>query len=116
MEYQKIMEYAAHGLALPKDMLCFEALCRLKYEYEATGLDAEKVRLRKQQIRRAHAQYTEAYRGYLAGMQGYQENIRRSEMLQSQIVKEKDPAKKLALALECIGAMTGDGSFVRHAS
>lgn len=45
-----------------------------------------------------------------------QENIKRGQELTWQINDEPDPVRKLALALECIGCMTGDEGFARRNS
>ena len=120
MEYQKIVMLAAKGEPMPKegllpDFLAYASLKSLKYEYEVMGLEMEKVRLQKQKIKALHGQYMEAYQGYLAGMKEYQGNIQKAGALRTQIMKEPDQARKLQLALECIGVMTDDRNFVRYA-
>ena len=43
-----------------------------------------------------------------------QENIRHGQELRWKINAEQDPLRKLTLALDCIGCMTGDEGFRRR--
>lgn len=105
----------AHTLSLP-DMLCYEALCILKREYETAGLDMPETKRRKQKIKNAYQSYKEAYEAYLENMKGYQANIKRAGGLRNDILKgigKKADRELLLDACRCIGLMTGDESFWR---
>lgn len=120
MIYQQINRLVSREMKLPQclslpDILCYEALVKLKYEYEVMGLEAKAVKEKKQKVKKAYDQYQSAYHSYLNGMKEYQRNIKRSGRLRIEIIKEHDQTKKLKLALECIGAMTGDADFERLA-
>ena len=78
MTYAEIHTLAAHGDPLPPvqslpDRACYESLCCLKRLYELTGLDEKTVRVRKQDIRRAHEEAAQAFRQYMAVYRAYNE-------------------------------------------
>ena len=81
MTYTEIHTLAARGDPLPPfqpmpDRACYESLCCLRRLYELAVLDEKAVRVRKQEIRRAHEEAAEAFGQYIAVARAYSGNSR----------------------------------------
>ena len=123
MTFQEIHHLVAHGEGLPPfqslpDRLCYESLAKLKADYELTGADSKLVRIRKQDIRRAHEEFTEAHRQYMAVYKEYSDNCLKTgqdikAILAGLNAENLDYRQLFALAVQCIDRMTHDEAFVR---
>lgn len=122
MTYAEIHTLAAHGDPLPPfqslpDRACYESLCCLKHLYELTGLDEKTVRVRKQDIRRAHEEAAQAFRQYMAVYRAYSGNSRAAgqavrEMAQALEGGSPDYKALFWLAAGVIAKLTGDDVMV----
>ena len=118
MTYAEIHTLAAHGDPLPPfmplpDRACYESLCCLKRQYELTGLDEKAVRVRKQDIRRAHEEAAEAFRQYMAVYREYSDSSRAAgqavrEMAQALADGSPDYEALFWLAAGVIARLTND--------
>ena len=118
MTNAEIHTLAAHGDPLPPfqslpDRACYESLCCLRRLYEITGLDEKAVRVRKQDIRRAHGEASEAFRQYMAVYRTYSDNSRAAgqavrEMVQALEGGNADYEALFWLAAGVIGKLTND--------
>lgn len=123
MTYKEILTLVGKNESLPpfqslSDRLCYENLAKLKADYELSGLDEKQVKIRKQDIRRAHEEYTEAYQQYMAVYREYNDNSRKTggklkEILIGMKEKHQDYKKLFLLAVDCIGLMQNDDMIVK---
>ena len=120
MTYREILTLVSKGEPLPlfqtlADRLCYESLAKLKAEYELAGLGEKQVKIRKQEIRRAHEVYTEAHRQYLAVYREYNENCRRvggeiREILEGLKRPSPDYPQLFQKAMNCLGILCNDSA------
>lgn len=118
MTYAEIHTLAAHGDPLPPfqslpDRACYESLCCLRRLYEITGLDEKAVRVRKQEIRRAHEEAAEAFGQYIAVARAYSGNSRAAGQAVREMVRaleggNADYEALFWLAAGVIGKLTND--------
>ena len=123
MTYKEILMLVSRNEALPPfqslpDRLCYESLAKLKADYELVGLEKKQAKIRKQDIQRAHEEYTEAYQRYIAVYREYNDNSRKTcgilrEILSGTKEKPQDYKKLFLLAVDCIGLMRNDDVTVR---
>lgn len=100
----------------PEEYKYFSRLAKLGYMNRHKGWSKEICEQKQRELRQDYDADRERREFFGNISRQMQENIRRGEQLTWQINAERDPLKKLALALECIGCMTGDEGFVRRNS
>lgn len=120
MKFREIEEKARRNEPLFRDCLYFEQTCFLSLrclynDFRHGNVDNSSAAKEKKAVRNRYEQEREFYQKRLDAYKDYQDNIKRAGELRTRIIKEPDRAQKLKLALECIGAMTGDTSFARLA-
>ena len=118
MSYEEIHIAVAHGENLPPfralpEKLCYGCLQNLKYAFECGALDEKQVRTGKQDIRRAYADDSKAYRQYMAVYQEYNENSIVAGGFIREIILELNQDKPdyktlFHMAMECIGQMKNE--------
>lgn len=98
----------------PEEYKYFSRLAKLGYMNRHKGWSKEICEEKQRELRQdydADRERREFFRNISRQMQ---ENIRRGQELRWQINAEQEPFRKLSLALECIGCMTGDQEFARR--
>ena len=97
----------------PVEYKYFSELRQIYYAFKFEGLsqsDAEKLKIK---LFRQYQSERNTYDNYFQFVKDWNSNIGKSEFLRSQISKSSDFAEKYRLAVECIGALTGDTVFTR---
>lgn len=118
MSYEEIHTAVARGQELPPfrtlpEKLCYECLVNLKHAFENGRMDEHQVRVGKQDIRRAFAKDSEAYRQYMAVYREYNDNSGKAggyirEIIQGLKQDRPDYETLLQLAMDCIGRLCND--------
>ena len=97
----------------PVEYKYFSELRQIYYAFKFEGLsqsDAEKLKIK---LFRQYQSEKNTYDNYFQFVKNWNSNIIKSELLRSQIAKTSDIVEKYQLAVECIGALTGDTVFTR---
>lgn len=92
----------------------FSKLSKLGYMNRHKGWSAEICEAKKKDLLTDYTRERDDRDFFGKISRQMQENIRRGQELTWQINAEPDPLRKLDLALECIGCMTGDEGFARR--
>ena len=91
----------------------FSKLSKLGYMNRHKGWSKEICEQKQKELRDDYVSEKKESRFFADIAAEMQDNIRRAEMLRTEITTEPEPMKKLGLALECIGRMTGDMWFTK---
>ncbi len=120
MTYKEILTLVSKEEPLPlfqalADRLCYESLAKLKAEYELAGVGEKQVKIRKQEIRRAHEEYTEAHRQYLAVYRGIQRKLpacrrRNTRNLGRVETAVSELPAAFQKAMNCLGTLCNDSA------
>jgi len=97
----------------PVEYKYFSELRQIYYAFKFEGLSKPDAEKQKIKLFRQYQDEKQSYDKYHQFVKDWNEAIRKSELLRSQIAKSSDIAEKLKLAVECIGALTGDTVFTR---
>ncbi|MDE5768284.1 MAG: hypothetical protein K2H82_02755 [Oscillospiraceae bacterium] len=97
----------------PVEYLYFAELRKIYYAFKFEDLGKSEAEQRKKHLRSCYE--SEKYKADLArqAIQKWNERIRISDQIRSDISKSSDPVEKYRLAVQCIGAMTVDDVFTR---
>lgn len=113
MELKELERLACENYPLP-DELClpeiwfYEAMRNVYRQYRAGTIQKEVAVQEKREVYRAYRDETKRQELMKTCMTRQQENLMRSDRLRCEINLEKDPIKRLELALECVRCLTGD--------
>lgn len=97
----------------PVEYKYFSELRQIYYAFKFEGLSRTDAESRKAKIFRQYRNDKSDYDFYSQFVRDWNSNIGKSEFLRSQISKSSDFKEKYQLAVECIGALTGDTVFTR---
>jgi len=97
----------------PVEYKYFSELRQIYYAFKFEGLSKPDAEKQKIKLFRQYQDEKQSYDKYHQFVKDWNEAIRKSELLRSQISKSSDITEKLKLAVECIGALTGDTVFTR---
>lgn len=98
----------------PADEYKYFDMLRITYlKYKFSGMPKTEAAKQERLLLREYEQSKERDSRSLKVYQEYQKNIKRFEILKIKINKADDPMIKLSYALEIIGIITGDDSFMR---
>lgn len=116
MRINEIELSAAKNRPLPEYMTApetclYTALRALYGSYRRQELDRDSAKTEKRKIIAECERYESEYLAWTAAAKYYQDNIRRSGTLLSDIEKSRDIRDIALKACECIGIMTGDSEF-----
>lgn len=89
----------------------FDSLRLLYAKFKYDGLSKAEASARKRKLLSQYNEAVSAYEGWCAAYAYYQDNIRRSGTLLSDIEKSRDIREIALKACKCIGIMTGDSEF-----
>lgn len=98
----------------PEEYKYFSRLAKLGYMNRHKGWSKEICEEKQRELRQDYDADRERREFFGNISRQMQENIRRGQELRWQINAEQEPFRKLSLALECIGCMTGDQEFARR--
>lgn len=97
----------------PVEYLYFAELRKIYYAFKFEDLGKSEAEQRKKKL---YSRYeNEKHKADLAkqAIREWNDCIRKSDLLRSEIEKSSDPVEKYRLAVQCISAMTGDEVFTR---
>jgi len=97
----------------PVEYKYFSELRQIYYAFKFEGLsrtDAEKLKIK---LFRQYQDEKNTYDNYFQFVKDWNSNNIKSDLIRSQISKSSDFKEKYQLAVECIGALTGDTVFTR---
>lgn len=97
----------------PVEYKYFSELRQIYYAFKFEGLSRPDAEKQKTKLFRQYQSEKNTYDNYFQFVKDWNSNIGKSEFLRSQIAKSSDFAEKYRLAVECIGALTGDTVFTR---
>jgi len=97
----------------PVEYKYFSELRQIYYAFKFEGLSRPDAEKQKSRLFRQYQDEKQDYDKYHQFVRDWNSNIIKSELLRSQISKSSDFAEKYRLAVECIGALTGDTVFTR---
>lgn len=97
----------------PCEYKYFSELRQIYYAFKFEGLSRPDAEKQKIKLFRQYQSEKNTYDNYFQFVRDWNSNIGKSEFLRSQISKSSDIVEKLRLAVECIGALTGDTVFTR---
>ncbi len=97
----------------PVEYKYFSELRQIYYAFKFDGLSRTDAEKQKIKLFRQYQDEKNTYDNYFQFVKDWNSNIIKSELLRSQIAKTSDFKEKYRLAVECIGALTGDTVFTR---
>jgi len=97
----------------PCEYKYFSELRNIYYAFKFEGLSRSDAETRKKNILRQYQEEKNNYDYYFRFVRDWNSNNIKSDLIRSQISKSSDLVEKLKLAVECIGALTGDTVFTR---
>lgn len=92
----------------------FDSLRLLYAKFKYDGLSKTEASVRKRKLLSQYNEAVSAYEGWRSAYVYYQDNLRRSGTLLSEIEKSRDVRDIALKACECIGLMTGDEEFLKR--
>lgn len=97
----------------PVEYLYFSELRKIYEKFKFEYLEKSEAEQYKKRLRSRYQ--NEKHKADLAklAIREWNEAIRKSDLLRSEICKSSDPVEKYRLAVQCIGAMTGDEVFTK---
>lgn len=99
-----------NSVALPDS--CYYWTMRALWDGVRSGrVDRVHAGAQKKLLLRQYMEFRAAYDSVCDGYRWQQDNIRRASTLRNCVMKTNDIREKLRLAVQCIGAMTGDRVF-----
>lgn len=119
MRISEIELSAAKNRPLPDYLtapeICLYTSLRALYgSYRRQEIDRESAQIEKRKIIAECERYESEYSAWTAAAAYYQQNIRRSGTLLSEIEKSRDIREIAFKACECVGIMTGDKGFLER--
>lgn len=97
----------------PCEYQYFTELRNIYYAFKFEGLSKADAEAMKKKILHRYQQYQHEETLRMQFIREWNDNIRKSDILRSQISKSSDLVEKYTLAVQCIGAMTKDKVFTR---
>lgn len=96
------------------DICLYQAFANLYSRLNLKQIARDQAKIEKKRILKTYLQMKSESEQYTAVCREYQENIRKSSTLLSQIEKSRDIRETALKACECIGIMTGDNIFLKR--
>jgi len=97
----------------PVEYKYFSELRQIYYAFKFEGLSRPDAEKQKIELFRQYQSEKNTYDNYFQFVSDWNSNILKSDVLRCQISKSSDIVEKLRLAVECIGALSGDTVFTR---
>ena len=92
----------------------FDSLRMLYARYKYDNLGKDEAQAQKQKLLTEYKEARGSYDLFCSVYKAYQENIRKTAMLLSDIEKSRDIREVALKACECIQLMTGDAEFLKR--
>lgn len=97
----------------PPEYKYFSELCKIYHAFKFDGLSKEQAECQKKSLLIEYRRYLENF-DYCRSVWGkYQDNIKVSEMLKTEIQKSHDTHDIAVTAVQAVGLMTHDESFIK---
>ncbi len=97
----------------PAEYKYFSELCRIYYAFKFEGLAKSDAEKQKAVLLRKYQEDLQEHDNRLAVYRNYQNNIRISEMLKTEIQKSYDIRDIAVTAIQVIGLLTNDECFIK---
>lgn len=98
----------------PPEYKYFSELRKIYHAFKFEGLSQENAERQKKSLLIEYRKYLENFTNAVQTYKSYQDNIRISEMLKTEIQKSQDIHDIAVTAVKAVGLMTHDESFIKN--